>query len=291
MVRCASDPSPSSSGFPEMTLRRSPGDDKSSLSSMTELPMIPTDHSSQQASISTSESMTQEGMSFGRQQVQKEPNVDSSNEDIENPYHSSLTEELVDDGLVHLNLVRSPSLPSRIERKMVTRVEESSHHGSRKLMRQTSLNPSTTSVLPPQHISKGMTPRHRLQMETKVDIQNKESHQSSSRGMNRTLSRRKTMSDLEIEELQGFKDLGFTFNKEDLSPSVVNIIPGLRDRSDEANNCDEDKEMRRPYLSEAWVLQRSSAPVMPNWVQRRTDGEDMKEQLKVWARAVASNVR
>ncbi|XP_058092339.1 uncharacterized protein LOC131238749 [Magnolia sinica] len=94
----------------------------------------------------------------------------------------------------------------------------------------------------------------------------------------------KSMSDLEFEEVQGFMDLGFIFNKEDISPSVLNMIPGLQEK----RPIDGDK-VRRPYLSEAWVVQTSDPPIL-NWVYRKS-AVDMKEQLKVWARTVASNVR
>ena len=107
------------------------------------------------------------------------------------------------------------------------------------------------------------------------------------------LSMRKSLNDLEIEEVQGFKDLGFTFENKDLSPSVVNIIPGLQDKEKKGINEDLKLEkVRRPYLSEAWMLQ-SCAPQFPNWddIARRRSSEDMKAQIKFWARAVASNVR
>lgn len=101
------------------------------------------------------------------------------------------------------------------------------------------------------------------------------------------LTTRKSLSDLEIEELQGFKDLGFTFDKKELSPSVVNILPGLQEkkRTEDLN----PEKVRRPYLSEAWLVQ-SCAPPPPNLGASRS-AEDMKAQIKFWARAVASNVR
>lgn len=97
----------------------------------------------------------------------------------------------------------------------------------------------------------------------------------------------KSLSDLEYEELQGFKDLGFNFDNKDLNPDVINIIPGLQEK----NRIEEDEEenMRRPYLSEAWQAQ-SSAPPVPKWGGKRSK-EDVKAQIKFWARAVASNVR
>ncbi|KAF9590410.1 hypothetical protein IFM89_034203 [Coptis chinensis] len=107
--------------------------------------------------------------------------------------------------------------------------------------------------------------------------------------LHRSLSQNKNSkspSELEIEEVQGFKDLGFDFDKIDINPSVVDIIPGLQ--SKKPDNWNEDM-VRRPYLSEAWLVQRST-PVMPDWIDHGSVG-DMKKQLKYWARAVASNMR
>ena len=98
---------------------------------------------------------------------------------------------------------------------------------------------------------------------------------------------RKSLNDLEYEELQGFKDLGFTFEKEDLTPNVVNILPGLQDK--DRGDQTEEENVRRPYLSEAWLEQCSSPPI-PNCVGKSSE-QDMKAQIKFWARAVASNVR
>lgn len=102
---------------------------------------------------------------------------------------------------------------------------------------------------------------------------------------------RRSLSDLEIEEVQGFKDLGFTFdNKDKISPSVVNILPGLQEKKKE--DMDLENKVRRPYLSEAWLVQSCAPPPppTPNWAARKSS-EDMKAQIKFWARAVASNVR
>ncbi|KAL8510166.1 hypothetical protein ACS0TY_017109 [Phlomoides rotata] len=73
----------------------------------------------------------------------------------------------------------------------------------------------------------------------------------------------RSLKELESEELQGFKE-------KELSPNVARV---------------EDNRTARPYLSEAW-----SAPPVPRWGVKRST-EDMKAQIKFWARAVASNVR
>lgn len=98
------------------------------------------------------------------------------------------------------------------------------------------------------------------------------------------LRTQKSLKDLEIEELQGFKDLGFDFDDKDLSSKVASIVPALQEKK----RVDEYEE-RRPYLSEAWMA-HSSAPPVPRWGGKRST-EDMKAQIKFWARAVASNVR
>ena len=91
-------------------------------------------------------------------------------------------------------------------------------------------------------------------------------------------------SDLEYIEVQGFKDLGFVFDKEELNASLARVIPFLNDKKTENG-----ENIARPYLSEAWRAQKS-APVMFRRVDKRS-AEDMKEQLKFWARAVACNAR
>ncbi|KAI0496720.1 hypothetical protein KFK09_023044 [Dendrobium nobile] len=80
----------------------------------------------------------------------------------------------------------------------------------------------------------------------------------------------RSLGDLETMELQGFKDLGFVF--------------------DERKEEEEDGGQKRLFLPEGWFTQRSAPPV----VLRRVgcwSGEEMKEQLRFWARAVACNVR
>jgi len=89
----------------------------------------------------------------------------------------------------------------------------------------------------------------------------------------------KSFSDLEHEEVQGFKDLGFVFdNSTGVSKELLNVIPGLREK-DEG-----EKSPKRP--SEAWLLERS----MPS-IQFQSGNVDVKEKLRFWARAVASNVK
>ncbi|GLJ25293.1 hypothetical protein SUGI_0484130 [Cryptomeria japonica] len=75
-----------------------------------------------------------------------------------------------------------------------------------------------------------------------------------------------TMSntDMELQEIRGFIQLGFQFDKDQLSPRLVNVIPGLQ------------------YL---FITTHERLP-SPN----EEKGEVMKERLKLWARSVASTV-
>ncbi|KAA8523944.1 hypothetical protein F0562_010367 [Nyssa sinensis] len=187
------------------------------------------------------------------------------------------------------NLLRSPSLPPWMGREETLQDAESDFTMG-KLIRQASLNPE--DMLPPRHASKGITKgssitRHRPRRKPELESINMDgSKETRSRYPINQLITRKSLSDLEIEEVQGFRDLGFTFNKEDLNTSVVNILPGLQEKNREDSD---EEQVKRPYLSEAWLAQ-SSAPPIPNWVDKRS-AEDMKAQIKFWARVVASNVR
>ncbi|XP_028755745.1 uncharacterized protein LOC114715119 [Neltuma alba] len=123
---------------------------------------------------------------------------------------------------------------------------------------------------------------------------------------------RKSLSDLEFEELRGFMDLGFVFSEKDKDSNLASIIPGLQrlgkkdaDEEDEGEEEQErhsdDSEISRPYLSEAWEFQerrrkkesnQNRNPFLMNWRVPSTDNEiDVKDSLKLWAHNVASTVR
>ncbi|KAI3888760.1 hypothetical protein MKX03_013928 [Papaver bracteatum] len=195
------------------------------------------------------------------------------------------------------NLLRTPSLPP-------LRKEEESLRRSSKLSRQSSL--TSSDVMPPINIPKirpqpairspGI-PRHRSKKEdssTHKDGTRTPPLCATKEVIRRSLSYKRSSStkiDLEVEEVQGFKDLGFVFDTEQINKSLANIIPGLQEKKSVNKEEDENekKTTRRPYLSEAWLVQPSK-PTVPAWVDKRSAG-DMKEQLKYWARSVASNVR
>ncbi|CAL9170669.1 unnamed protein product [Musa hybrid cultivar] len=96
----------------------------------------------------------------------------------------------------------------------------------------------------------------------------------------------RSYSDLESFEIQGFKDLGFVFDEEASKAGLSDVIPGLRERR---NSDDGHGRVPRPYLSEAWFVERSAPPRL-EWAEKRS-ATDMKEQLRFWARAVACNAK
>ncbi|KAL0344623.1 UNVERIFIED_CONTAM: hypothetical protein Sradi_4293600 [Sesamum radiatum] len=131
----------------------------------------------------------------------------------------------------------------------------------------------------------------------------------------------KSLAELELEEVKGFMDLGFTFKKENLSQRVINLVPGLqriescnnyktsKDKDDSSwdgfgftddhhthNNVEQKKEVMmmmmtmRPYLSEAWLIKRPDSPLLNLRIPRVSTTEDMKKHLKDWARTVASAI-
>lgn len=125
----------------------------------------------------------------------------------------------------------------------------------------------------------------------------------------------KSLGELELEEVKGFMDLGFVFKKENLSRSMISLIPGLQridaykteekdsrdsfaftnntheDVEDEEDKDEERKGIMRPYLSEAWLIKRPDSPLLSLRIPRVCTTEDMKKQLKCWARTVASVIQ
>ncbi|GLJ25300.1 hypothetical protein SUGI_0484280 [Cryptomeria japonica] len=74
-----------------------------------------------------------------------------------------------------------------------------------------------------------------------------------------------TEIDVEFQEIRGFVHLGFQFNKEQLSPRLVNVVPGLK------------------HL----IITTQESLASPNGEK----GQVMKEHLKLWARSVASTLK
>ncbi|GLJ25304.1 hypothetical protein SUGI_0484330 [Cryptomeria japonica] len=71
-------------------------------------------------------------------------------------------------------------------------------------------------------------------------------------------------TDEEFEEIRGCVQLGFQFNRDEMSPRLVNAVPGLR-------HLNIPTHERLPS---------------PNGEK----GEEMKERLRLWARCVASTL-
>ncbi|KDP45851.1 hypothetical protein JCGZ_15295 [Jatropha curcas] len=174
-------------------------------------------------------------------------------------------------------LIRTPSLPHCIGREEEIEEHESDITMS-KLIRQ---------AMP--HTSKGLTQtssmsKYRPPRSWKVETVDtvKETKNSSRRNL------KKSLSNLE-SQIEGFKDLEFPFNKQDLNPSKAGIIPVSENKKKQNQDLDQDKVRRRPCLSETWHVQSCASPI-PIWAAKSST-QDMKAQLKCWARAVASNVR
>ncbi|CAO2175254.1 unnamed protein product [Urochloa humidicola] len=87
-------------------------------------------------------------------------------------------------------------------------------------------------------------------------------------------------SDLESIEVQGFQDLGFVFDKEDLRDSLAGVLPGLKPAANSRSS--------RPYLSEAW---RQRPPALLRVQSEARSAAEVKDQLRMWAQAVACNAR
>lgn len=129
----------------------------------------------------------------------------------------------------------------------------------------------------------------------------------------------RSLGELELEEVKGLMDLGFTFKKENLNPRMMSLVPGLQrlgvgrhrhskkrpNSSDDDDDVvvevvaakddgggDEEVEVARPYLSEAWLIKRPDSPLLNLRLPTRvSSAADMKKHLKSWARTVASEIQ
>uniref|UniRef100_A0A7C9CME5 Uncharacterized protein n=1 Tax=Opuntia streptacantha TaxID=393608 RepID=A0A7C9CME5_OPUST len=120
----------------------------------------------------------------------------------------------------------------------------------------------------------------------------------------------KTSYDLEQQEVQGFKDLGFQFEKDRLTPRTISVIPGLQRLGEgpestfndtnyvtspmEGKEGEQEEEKRgvlvRPYLSEAWKVKKPNSPLLRLRIARVHNKEDMQKCLMVWAKTVATSI-
>jgi hypothetical protein len=146
------------------------------------------------------------------------------------------------------------------------------------------------------------TPNSQVQEESKQIEETQPVIKSSMKGKigKKKLSSSKSLSELEIEELKGFMDLGFVFSEEDKDSSLVEIIPGLQrlgKKTEHHQNLVKESShscssVSRPYLSEAWeVLDRKNREIqLLNWNLAMNDENDIKKNLKLWAHNVAAVV-
>ena len=87
--------------------------------------------------------------------------------------------------------------------------------------------------------------------------------------------------DPELQELKGFMELGFDFSQLDtLSPRVLDLLPGLkRLLTNQDNSCNNSMEFQESPWEDC---------KLPN---PNVAGVDLKENLKLWARSVASTLK
>ncbi|XP_009609883.1 uncharacterized protein LOC107813590 [Nicotiana tabacum] len=154
------------------------------------------------------------------------------------------------------SLQRAPSLPVFAERE--ENHEEENDFSMGKLIRQASLNHAR--VLPPKHTSKGLTKSPTISSIIRQHSRRRQEQESKTRN-----------SSSEIEDLQGFKKLDLNYEKKDSIPKLPNTIPGFKEKNKKKSVglSELDKIRRPPYSPE----------------------DHMKEKIKFWARTVASNVR
>lgn len=110
----------------------------------------------------------------------------------------------------------------------------------------------------------------------------------------------RTLGELELDEVKGFMDLGFTFKKEYLSPRMMSVVPGLQRlgvvdarETVEGNHIEAEEQKRdimRPYLSEAWLIKRPDSPLLNLKIPKCCSSSNMKKHLRFWAKTVASEI-
>ncbi|GAB2214897.1 hypothetical protein Drorol1_Dr00019264 [Drosera rotundifolia] len=102
---------------------------------------------------------------------------------------------------------------------------------------------------------------------------------------------KKSLLDLENEELKGFMDLGFVFDEDYKESRLMTIVPGLRRHGNGDDNESIRRDVPRPYLSEAWD-EMEKRDDLTNWrYWDLSDDNKMKNRIKVWAHCVAASVR
>ncbi|KAK6134385.1 hypothetical protein DH2020_031874 [Rehmannia glutinosa] len=168
----------------------------------------------------------------------------------------------------------------------ITTLMRRSYSDDQLLTSKTLNSPSPKSVLGPQ-------------LQTILSGKQVESFQdfsSPKKEVKMTRKRRKnrSMSELELEELKGFMDLGFVFSdhEEEIDSRLVSIIPGLQRVQGKLGfgEAASYSVSRRPYLSEAWD---SNSNILMDWRIPEFGNEmELKDNIRLWAHTgVASTVR
>lgn len=106
---------------------------------------------------------------------------------------------------------------------------------------------------------------------------------------------RRSLSELEFQDLKGFIDVGFVFSEEDMDLSLASMIPGLqrlgRVNGKKEEDGDEKYGISGPYLSEVWgvIDQRKLKNPLMDW--RSISDLRNKIDIRGWAQTVASSVK
>ncbi|KAG9150005.1 hypothetical protein Leryth_010066 [Lithospermum erythrorhizon] len=213
------------------------------------------------------------------------PNRSKSSKEVAQTSHTTTTN--------NNRLQRTPSLPA-MDMDMDNFEDEESDYSMGRLIRQASLGQSRT--LPPRQnppkklirstIPKQQYPRRKPEQEGAIQrrrqqhIWKKETNENG-------------LANLETDKLKDFKGSGI-----DSPIKEIKILPKLQELKiteedeEEEEDPNESIKVRKSYVPEARRLERttSASPVLDS-ISSLRKSDDMKEQLKFWARAVASNVR
>lgn len=173
-------------------------------------------------------------------------------------------------------LRRAPSMPVP---SSATATDHPHHHDGDGGRRQTKSTPSMPRLLRHSHSTAS---KHQAEQRMPSAVARCSKKQTS--GFQLQDKKWKSSSDLESIEVQGFRDLGFVFEQEELRESLADVLPGLKQQT-KTKSQSSSTSPRRPYLSEAWQQVRRPALV------RVQSAAEMKDQLRMWAQAVACNVR
>ncbi|CAD6233738.1 unnamed protein product [Miscanthus lutarioriparius] len=175
-------------------------------------------------------------------------------------------------------LHRAPSMPVP---SSATATDHHHHGGGGR--RQTKSTPSMLRLLRHSHSTLG---RHTPPTATK--------HQAEQRMPSAVArcSKKQTTSGFQFQDKKWKRssDLESIEVQEELRASLADVLPGLKQQTksksqSQSQGQSSSSSPRRPYLSEAWQQVRRPA------LARVQSAAEMKDQLRMWAQAVACNVR